>query len=146
MTTGIINGTDLNIYLTVGGTDKPIARATSCELSVSMNLRDATTKDSGGDAERLPGLAEWSVSVDALYSEDYAATKQGMTELFTALKTGAKVAVVFSTQQTGDKSYKGDAYVSDLSLNAGTEENATYSASFQGTGEIEVITISAPED
>jgi len=129
-TAGIFNGTNLKVY--VAGA--VVARATSCELSISSNLRDATTKDSGGDAERLPGLREWSLSTDALYSEDY--TGAGVDELFAAIKNGTKLAVKFSTNNIGDHEYAGNAYVTDLSMNAGTEENATYSASFQGTGAI----------
>jgi predicted secreted protein len=129
-TTGIFNGTNLKVY--VAG--NVVARATSCELSISSNLRDATTKDSGGDAERLPGLREWSLSTDALYSEDYSGA--GVDEIFAAIKNGTKLAVKFSSNNVGDHEYAGDAYVTDMSLNAGTEENATYSASFQGTGAI----------
>jgi len=140
-TTGIFNGTDLNIYID-GATDDPIAHAQSCEISFTQELRDVTTKDSAGDTERLPGKRDWSMSVEALFALDYAATKTGATELFDALKAGTKLAIKFTNANSGDKEFLGSCYISDLSLNAGVEETVSYSASFVGDGPITFVAIS----
>jgi hypothetical protein len=133
-TAGIFNGTDLKVYI-VDTTDKPIAHATSCEISFTHSPRECTTKDSGGDTDRLPGKRDCTISVEALYAEDVAnATKRGIIELFTALKNGTALSLKFSTKASGDKIYAVTGYLTDLSINAGTEENASYSATFAGSG------------
>lgn len=138
--TGIFNGTDFNVYL-FDTTDKPIAHATSAEISFSHSPREATTKDSGGDTDRLPGKRDWSVSVEALHANTETG-KQGFAEIFSALKNGTALTVTFTNQNAGDKEYTGTVYVTDCSLNAGVEENMTMSASFSGSGPITEATIS----
>lgn len=131
-TTGIFNGTDLNIYL--GG--EPIAHATSCEVSFSHSPREATTKDSGGDTDRLPGKRDWNMTAEALYANDYGSSKLGIIELFNALKAGTELTAVFKSATAGDKTFTGAVLITDLSVNAGTEENVSYSVSFSGNGAI----------
>ncbi len=121
---------------------QPVAHATSCEVSFTHSAREVLTKDSGGDTGRLPGLRDWSLSCEALYANDYndgiADDRQGMTELYTALKNGDKLMVKFSSEVQGDYEFEGHVFLTDLSMNAGMEENASYSASFAGTGAIEM--------
>jgi predicted secreted protein len=132
-TAGIFNGTDLKVYVE----GLPIAHATSCELSVTHSPREATTKDSAGDTARLPGKRDWSMSCDALYAEVYDDTEvTGFLELVAAIKAGTKLTLEFKTDVVGDQIYTGEAYLTDLNINAGTEENASYTASFAGTGAI----------
>jgi len=141
ISTGIFNGTDFKVYL-LDTTDKPIAHATSCEISITHSPREATTKDSGGDTDRLPGKRDWSVSVEALHANTETG-KQGFAEIFTALKAGSELTITFGNANAGDTEYSGNVYVTDCSLNAGVEENMTMSASFSGSGALAAATISA---
>lgn len=140
-TTGIFNGTKLNIYMNDSGTYKPIAHATSCEISFTHSPRETTTKDSGGDTERAAGARDWSMSVEALFAQDYAGTKRGSLELLIALRHGIELEVRFSSEVSGDRRFAGKCYITDLSVNAGVEENVSYSASFSGSGAITYLTI-----
>lgn len=141
-TTGIFNGTALNIYILDGGTYKAIAHAQSCEISFTHSLRETTSKDSGGDTERLPGKRDWSMTVEALFALDYAtATKRGVNELFDALKAGTPLTARFTNENSGDKRFQGTVYLTDLAVNAGVEENASFNASFAGSGAITFTTI-----
>lgn len=152
-TQGIFNGTNLNVYIMVviPATDPieyediSVAHATSCEISFTHSAREVLTKDSGGDTQRLPGLRDWSLSCEALYANDYSEVtdRKGMTEIYASLKTGQKVKLKFSSAEVGDHEFEGEGFVDNISLNAGLEENASYSASFAGTGAIEMNELEA---
>lgn len=117
------------VTLSVGG--EVMAHATSASFSISRDLRDKTSKASGGWQENLEGLMSWEMSGDAFVDiEDVDAS---MSDCFSLLVTGAKVAVVFEVGASGD-TYDGDAFITSVSADAGVEENATFSLSLTGTG------------
>jgi len=137
--TSIMNATDVVIQISedAGTTYDIIGRCTSASLSVSMETRDTTTKDSSGWAEKLEGLKAWSLSGDGLVtysitspSSDY----ESPDELFTILSNRTKVLVKFGSTTSGEIDYTGDAYLTSYEQEAGVEDNATYSFSFEGTG------------
>ena len=107
-----------------------MAHATSASFSISRDLRDSTTKSSGGFSESLAGLMSWEMSGDAFI--DIAATTASMADCFTILAAGAAVTVVFTVGTSGD-TYTGQAFVTSISADAGVEENATFSLSLTGT-------------
>lgn len=125
----VVNGTDL--LLSVGG--KPIAHSTSHSLEMSTNMRDITSKDTGGWTEKSPGRKEWSAQADALtnYGVD-ASTRTGFIDLFEIWRTGARVQIV----SEGEFTYTGEAYISSLSKTAPDAENTTYSVTFEGASEL----------
>lgn len=128
-TTGILNTTSLRVY--VGGT--AVAHATDASISFSMSPRDVTTKDSGGYRELLEGLRQFSLSTSALYAMDAA---YGVDDLYTALDDRTQITVRFSTEESGDDYFEGTCYCTSLEISSsGAEDNASYSASFEGTGE-----------
>ena len=129
-TTGILNTTLLRVY--VGGT--AVAHATDASISISQSPRDTTTKDSGGWRDLLEGLRQFSISTSALYAMDAA---YGVDDLWTALSGRSEVTVKFSTEVSGDEYFEGTCYVTSLEISSsGAEDNASYSASFEGTGEL----------
>jgi len=126
-TTGIINGTNIGIY--IGGTK--VNHCDSGSISLSHGLRDATSKDSGGWSESLEGLREWSldgsgfVALDATY---------GLVELEGVLTARTAVTVRFSTETSGDEYFEGTAFLTEVSVDAAVEDSTTFSMSFTGTG------------
>jgi len=128
-TTGIPNGTSFGLY--VGGT--LIAKGTSHSFSTSMETRDATTKDSLGWSESLEGLRAWEVSGDFMLAQDAA---YGIDDLNAVIVARAVVTLRFSTETSGDNYWNGDAFMTELSVEAGTEESVTFSASFTGTAAV----------
>lgn len=130
MTADVINGTDIGVY--IDGT--LIAHATNGTLNVSMSPRDTTSKDAGGWRTILPGLKEWSMDVDALISYDSANKKAD--DVFTLLSDGTQVELKFSTEVTGNQRYIGNAYATNLPITAPTEDNATFSCTFEGDGQL----------
>ena len=132
-TTGISNGTLFGLY--VGGT--LIAHGTSHSFSRSMETRDATSKDSGGNSESLEGLRSWEVSGDFLFAQDAA---YGVDDLDAVIEARSVVVLRFESNVSGDKYWNGNAFMTELSVEAGTEESMSFSASFTGTGAINYTT------
>ena len=127
------------IVLTSGETAdayEPVAFSTSASFSVSRELRDKTNKDSLGFAEHLPGLKSFEMSTDAL--QDFNADLD-FEEFFNDIGTTTPVIIRFAQRDTGGSSdlyYEGSAFITTVSMDAGVEENATYSASFTGTAAV----------
>ena len=133
-TTGIMNGTLLGVYS--GST--LIAHATEGSISLSMDTRDATTKDSSGTRDILEATKSGTISVSALYAED---ATYGVDDLMTAWSGRTALTVKFSTEVSGDHYWSASAYVTSLEVNAGMEDNVTYSATFELTGAITYSTV-----
>ena len=101
-TAGVYNGTDLRVY--VGG--NVIGHATSCTMSLSMEIRETLDKDSvsgfaGGEAGQRSG----SLSFEGLASEDVtlnAATVESIADLLTQFNSDTAFAWKFSSTTTGD--------------------------------------------
>jgi predicted secreted protein len=134
-TTGVFNGTSLVVLV---GTEV-IAHATSCSLSVSADLPDATTKQSGGWAEEIAGLRSWTLTTDGLATVEPTGTDYVVGDIFSALNGRTSVTVKFTTANgstpiVGDLIWSGSAFVESLDITADMESPVTYSASFTGTG------------
>ena len=134
-TAGVMNGTLLGVY--VGTT--LVAHATEGSISLSMDTRDISSKDSAGTRALLEGMKSGSISMSALYAEDAA---YGADELYTAMAARTPLAVKFSTEVTADHFWSASAYLTSLEVSAGTEDNVTYSATFELTGAITYSAVS----
>lgn len=128
-TTGIINGTDLLVY--VGGT--AITHSTSASISFSMETRDASTKDSAGYREILEGQRSFTIEAEAMTALDAA---QGFEELFAAWVARTALTIKFGTADAADQFYQGTGYCTSLSMDSGVEDSSTFSASFEMTGTV----------
>jgi len=128
-TVGIANGTLFGLY--VGGT--LVANGTSHSFTKSMEVRDATSKDSAGWSQSLEGLRSWEVSGDFLFAQDAA---YGIDDLNAVLDARATVVLRFASAVSADSYWNGTAYMTEISVEAGTEESMTFSASFTGTGAV----------
>jgi len=132
-TAGVFNGTSLIVYV---GTNV-VAHATSCSLSVSADLPDATTKDSGGWADEIAGLRSWSMTTDGLATVSGA--DYNVEDLYALITGRTEVTLKFTTNSggtavVGDLKWTGDAFIESLDMTADMESPVTFSASFKGTG------------
>jgi len=128
-TTGIINGTDLLVY--VGGT--AITHSTSASISFSMETRDASTKDSAGYREILEGQRSWTIESEGMTALDAA---EGFEELYAAWVARTALTIKFATADGTDQFYQGTGYCTSLSMDSGVEDSSTFSASFEMTGTV----------
>lgn len=142
--TSIMNSTDVVIQISEdsGTTYDIIGRATSASLSVSMEVRDTTTKDSAGWQENLEGLKNWSLSGDGLVTYSISGDYDTPDDLFTLLSNRTLVKVKFGSATSGEIDYTGDAYLTSYEQEAGVEENVSFSFSFQGTGVLTQASVS----
>lgn len=138
-TTGVFNGTSLVVL--VG--NEVVAHATSCTLSVSADLPDATTKQSGGWAEEISGLRSWSITTDGLATAEPTGTNYTVGDLSTLITGSGRTSVTVkfttangSTPIVGDLVWSGSAFLESLDITADMESPVTYSASFTGTGQL----------
>lgn len=136
-TTGIFNGTNLVVLV---GTEV-VAHSTSCSLSVSADLPDATTKSSGGWADQIAGLRSWSLTTDGLATVEPTGANYVVGDIFSALNGRQTVTVKFttvsgSTPVNGDLIWYGSAFIESLDITADMESPATYSVSFTGQGQL----------
>jgi len=134
-TAGVLNGTLMGVY--IGST--LIAHSTEGSISLSMDTRDISSKDSAGARALLEGMKSGSISVSALYSEDGA---YGADELYTAMAARTPLAVKFSTEVSGDHFWSASSYLTSLEVSASTEDNVTFSATFELTGAITYAAVS----
>ena len=134
--TSIMNSTDVVIQISEddGSTYDIVGRATSASLSVSMETRDTTTKDSAGWQENLEGLKNWSLSGDGLVTYSISGEYETPDELFTILSNRTASDVKFGSMTSGEIDYSGKAFLVSYEQEAGVEESVTYSFSLTGTG------------
>jgi predicted secreted protein len=134
-TTGVFNGTSLVVLV---GTEV-VAHATSCSLSLSADLPDSTTKQSGGWTDHIAGLRSWSLTTDGLATVEPTGTNYVVGDIFNAVNSRTLVTVKFTTyasgaQVVGDLYWQGSAFIESLDMTADMESPVTYSVSFTGVG------------
>ena len=127
--TSVMNSTD--VVLKVGS--ELVGKMTSASFSVTMATRDISTKDSAGWMEVLEGQKSWTLSGEGLvvYNNTGKATPD---DIYTYLSNRTAVTIEFGSETTDEKYYTGSGYFTEFSTDAGVEDNATFSFSFQGTG------------
>ena len=124
-----MNSTDVVIMVA----SEIVGKMTSASLSVTMATRDISTKDSAGWMEVLEGQKSWTLSGEGLvvYNNTGKATPD---DIYTLLSNRTAVAIEFGSETTDEKYYSGSGFFTEFSTDAGVEDNATFSFSFQGTG------------
>jgi TP901-1 family phage major tail protein len=131
-TTGIVNGKYLRFY----DDGQVLAFATSCSLSFSMSPREIAHKDTpgtgGGWREVLPGQKSGTGSTEGLYAED----NNAFATLYDKFIAGTPCDLTFTTGESGDDTYYGQAYITSMELTAPNDESSTWSISFEFNGEV----------
>lgn len=132
--TSVMNATDVLVSISTdgGSTYTVVGKATSAGLSVTMDTRDTSTKDSSGWRELLEGQKSWSLTCDGLVCYNISG-KETASDLFGYLSNRTALTVKFGSAGSAEKIYSGTAYLTSLSQDAGVEENVTFSASFEGS-------------
>lgn len=126
----------------VGG--KCVAMATSCQFHVSAQLEDSSTKDSVGDfqEQEVTGLS-WDAQTDSLVTlEDNGTNGELPQDLLSLMINKTKVTLTFdqtagTNNRVGQNSVikkSGQAYITDMSVQAPNRQNSTLSVQFTGTG------------
>ena len=139
-TTGIINASSIRVFLgTTDDSEVVVDHVTECSISLSTDIRDITTKTSGGWREILPALKSASLSLSGLFAED---ATNNFNQLVDHQIAGELLYVVFTNTGTGTAANAGDeqfdvsGYITSLEQTAGTEDNVTFSMTLEITGTV----------
>ena len=131
-----MNGSQLRVsFADDGSAPVLVDNLTDLSVSFSTETRDTTTKNNGGYRAILPGLKTLTVTFSAFYA---AEATNGYEELFADMEAGTKLDVTIASHQQSDDAEIDDdmdidfeAYCTSLELSAGTEDNASYTATFE---------------
>lgn len=117
--------------------NKTTLHATTHTLKVDLELKELRTKDTNGK-EKAPGDISWSVDGDGLVVVDESIENAHTSEDVLALVLSKKlVDVVIKSPLAGlTKMYTGKAYITSFSLGTPAGDNATYSYSLTGSGNL----------
>ena len=144
----LVRADDLYFYVTSANT--VVAFATSCSLQVDGETIDSSNKMSCRWNANLAGKNSYSVSVDALYTQNTGLTS--FDKLMEMMVSGAAIdwAIGVAQAYTGtcesntfalDTSkvyYSGKGLITSLSLNGGNNEVASCSMTVTGSGGITI--------
>lgn len=146
-TTQIIKGDDLMVF--VG--NKSIAFATSHTLTLSAATQEISCKDSGIWNDTLVNKISWEATSDNLYSIGdyhkmaYLMTKREKVQLVFGLAYAPQDGHINGINSPTDAwspmapgsnngNMTGYAFITNLTANAASGDNATFSVTFQGVG------------
>lgn len=151
----IINGGDLMLFID----GKSIAFATNHTLSISAETAETSSKDTGGMwvAKAIRKIS-WTMSTENLYSNEGEGSNYDT--LFEAMVSKKSITAVMAIEgnstdlaegKLGEvpeggwtakaaQGYTGTVVVTSLELNAPNGDNATFTASFEGVGELKKVT------
>lgn len=132
----VINGTDLYVFID----GDVVAHATSHTLSMKMNTRDTSNKDTGIWNTKAVGRLDMSATADALVVyADFAVMAEALlarevVQLGFGERSGGVLTdgVYVGGNLDTLKFYgEGNFIITGLDMNAADQENASYSASFE---------------
>ncbi len=129
----VIQGEDIILVID----NQPTLHATTHSLKVDLELKDLRTKDTNGK-EKCAGDISWSVDGDGLVVIDpNLADSHTAEDVLAFVLAKKKVTAIMRSPLKGlTKTYKGEAYITSFSLSTPAGDNATYSYSLTGSGDL----------
>lgn len=107
-------------------------------LTIASGAMDATSKDSAGWKEHLPGLKEWSGSGTANYLQETSGV--GQTSAFAALTAGSPIGIILYPKSTATadagQAWRGQCVMTGWDVESPLDGTATLKLSLKGTGAI----------
>lgn len=141
-------GQFVRLFLSANNTDAPtavLAAAKSLSLHVSMQLEDATTKDTTGDWQvQEPTNLSYDISTSALVRSGDTITSsvggKNLADLTSIFETSTPVKWLIANvsgdnnRTKGSTIVSGSATITQLTINAANRQNATYDTQLSGYG------------
>ncbi|MEB2775232.1 phage tail tube protein [Algoriphagus sp. D3-2-R+10] len=137
-------GNFVALYKEVSGTYEAFGGEVSSSFSISKDNIEITTKDSVDDAgnfvKEFDGKGEYTFtfSVEGIQRADSSVDTK-----ITDLMNGTKLKFRFGYNILTQKCYEGEGFINSMSIDSGKNEAVTFSAEIQGTGGLEIVTVSA---
>ena len=127
-----------NFRAFVGSTPAAVSEATNCQVAISGNMEDSSTKDSESSwTEEQMVSKQWSVSVDNVDS-----TLESLRALITQFNSDEKTTVGWDrtsgaqnrVAQNENFARSGEAILNDLSIQANNRSTISITCQYQGSG------------
>ncbi len=128
-------GMKYKLYVLQSNTEKVIGGQRSTTINRSAESIDATSKDTEGYwKESLAGFKEWSIDTDIVLVD----SDEAVSILEEAFLNSENVDVILKSTVTG-AGFRGNASITDLSMEYPYDDVVTASLSLQGNGALEKI-------
>lgn len=127
---GLVNGTNLVLYINDGGTDKAFGHSRSFSLNLEASPIDATSRDSEGWSEFIMGQRSFTFDFEGLISFEDDINIEYLNQ---AIIDRTKFLVKFTTDLGGSLIFNGYCYLSSVTIDSPMEDVVTYSGTLQGT-------------
>jgi hypothetical protein len=117
--------------------------STSCQIHISAELQDSSSKDSGDWQEQEVTGLSWDVQTDSLVTiEDNGTNGELPQDLLSLILNKTKVTLTFdqtagANNRVGQNSVikrSGEAYLTDYNLTAQNRQSSQLKCQFTGTG------------
>ena len=115
-----------------------IGFATDFEISINKEVIDVTTLSASGWKEKLVDLKDWKVSVSGLVTYGTpGANEIGSEDLLASiLDSDVAVTLLITSGVAGDSQKTGSAFLTAYNESGSVGDKITFSAEFEGTGEL----------
>lgn len=127
---GLVNGTNLVLYINDAGTDRAFGHSRSFSLNLEASPIDATSRDSAGWSEFIMGQRSFTFDFEGLVNFD---DNINIEFLNNAVINRTKFLVKFTTDLGGSLVFNGYCYISSITADSPMEDVVTYSGTLQGT-------------
>lgn len=140
-TGNIIEGRDLMLYINTATSDEAVyvaqAAATSHTITYTGETKERVTKDSASGAFSEKKVTKLGVSIKCEALVSFGDTA-GYDKLLSIMKgrEAVKLKYGFAQEQAGDKYEEGLFVITSLEQTSAAGEDATYSATFENSGEV----------
>lgn len=145
----IIEGRDLMLYINTAAdaatpTYTPQAAATSHTITYTGETKERITKDTASGAYSKKKVTKLAVSIKCEALVSFGDTA-GYDKLLAVMKSreAVKLKYGFAQEEAGDKYEEGLFVITSLEQTSAAGEDATYSATFENSGEVKTSTKTA---
>ena len=134
-----INGTLFLLYLYIDDQWQHIGSTTTTSLEITQDTPDATTKDSNGWAENIPGIRSGSGSFGQLYDPTNTLSVTDIFKLISERKTALLKISQDPILAQGSEYFQFEANLTNLAMNFDMEQPVGVEGSFNSTGEVKSV-------
>jgi predicted secreted protein len=142
--TGFIDGTLLRLTLSsTQGSEVEIFHATESSLSLSLDVTDITTKDSGsgGWREIFPKTKSATISFSGLVRYDETASEDNVSGLLDYFDGKTLIYWVMATSTAGDVQLSGAGYITALNQTATADTEVSFDGTIEVSGAVTIGTV-----
>jgi len=135
--TGVINGSDMLLFITVATVLTPIAHLTGMSFDSSMATKDRSSKDTGSFVIKRKGKITSSISFDGLMTYG----SYSFWELYALHVAGTPVVIKYGgfttgdgvDEQPGDKFFTCTGIIASIKRNDPNDEDSTLNGTIEFT-------------